>query len=159
MRWRNVGYHVLFIGLLFQGEILDGVLSAIYTRPLCTGEPALQPLSFHSCPNESVTFTCSDSQVSAMKWKVEPDTTRDGDLTYAAYLIMGDPGLLTMNSTDNMLHSTLVHFDRIDEYFANMTSTLTVATSGVRNGTNVTCITLVGNDECNMTATIYVTGW
>ncbi|CAI8026933.1 hypothetical protein GBAR_LOCUS15426 [Geodia barretti] len=38
-----------------------------------------------------------------------------------------------------------------------MTISLTVATSGMRNGTNVTCITLVGNDVCNMTATIYVT--
>ena len=80
------------------------------------------------------------------------------DLTYIPSLMMADPGLLTMNSTDNIFHSTLVHFDRIDKHFANMTSTLTVATSGVRNGTNVTCITLVGTDVCNMTATIYVTG-
>ena len=159
MRQRNIGYHVLFIGLLLQGQILDGVLSAIYTRRLCTGEPALKPLSFHSCPNESAIFTCSDSQVSVIKWEVEPYTTRGGDLTYVASQLMAEPGLLTMNSTDNMLHSTLVHFDRIDENFANMTSTLTVPMSGVRNGTNVTCITLVGNDECDMTATIYVTGW
>ena len=132
-------------------------LSANYTSQLCTGEPALQPLSFHSYPNESATFTCSDSQVSVMKWEVKPYTTRDGDLTYAASVIIADPGLLTMNSTDNVLHSTVV-FDKIDEDFANMTSTLTVATSGVRNGTNVTCVSLVGNDECNMTATIYVSG-
>ena len=78
-----------------------------------------------------------------MKWEVEPYTTRDGDLTYVASQLMADPGLLTMNSTDNMLHSTLVHFDRIDEHFANMTSTLTVATPDVRNGTNVTWLGLM----------------
>ena len=93
-----------------------------------------------------------------MKWEVEPYTTRDGDLSYAFSLLLADTELLTMNSTDNVLHSTIV-FDRIDENFANMTSTLTVATSGVRNETNVTCTTFVSNDECNMTATIYVTGW
>ena len=148
---------VVFIGLLLQGWMLEIALSAnYYTRRLCAGEPALQPLSFHSCPNESATFTCSDSQVSVMKWEVEPHTM--ADLSYVASQLMADPGLLTMNSTDNVLHSTIV-FDRIDENFANMTSTLTVATSGLRNGTNVTCVTLVGNDECNMTATIYVTGW
>ena len=158
MRQRNIRYHFLLIGLLFRGEILDNALSAIYIRRLCTGEPALQPLSFHSCPNESVTFTCSDSQVSVMKWKVEP-RPMGVDLTYVPSQMMGDQGRLTMNSTDNVLLSTLVHFDRIDENFANMTISLTVATSGMRNGTNVTCITLVGNDECKMTATIYDTGW
>ena len=81
MRQRNIRYHFLLIGLLFRGEILDNALSAIYIRRLCTGEPALQPLSFLSCPNESVTFTCSDSQVSVMKWKVEP-RPMGVDLTY-----------------------------------------------------------------------------
>jgi hypothetical protein len=149
---------VLLIGLLLQGWILAIALSANYTRELCTGEPALQPLSFHSCPNESATFTCSDSKVSVMKWTVEPYTTTD-DLSYAALFIMADTELRTMNNTDNRLHSTLI-FDRIDENFANMTSILTVAMSDVRNGTNVTCTTLVGADgQCNMMATIYVTGW
>jgi hypothetical protein len=94
----------LLIGLLLQGWTLEIALSAIYTRRLCTGEPALQPLSFHSCPNESVTFTCSDSKVSLMKWEVEPHTM--ADLAYAASLLMADTELLTMNSTDNILHST-----------------------------------------------------
>ena len=147
---------ITVLGLLLQGWILDIGLTANYARRLCTGEPALQPLSFHSCPNESVTFTCSDSKVSLMKWEVEPHTM--AHLAYAASLLMADTELLTMNSTDNVLHSTVV-FDRIEENFANMTSTLTVATSGVRNGTNVTCTTFVSNDECNVTATIYVTGW
>ena len=93
-----------------------------------------------------------------MKWEVEPYTTRDGALTYVPSLLTADTELLTMNSTNNVLHSTAV-LDKIDENFANMTSTLTMAMSGVRNGTNVTCTTFVRNDECNMTATIYVTGW
>ena len=150
---------LLLIGLLIQGWILEIALSANYTRQICTGEPALQPLSFHSCPNESATFTCSDSKVSFLTWKVEHYTPSDGHLSYAAKLLKADTELLTLNSTDNVFHSTLV-FDQIDENFANMTSTLTVSTSGVRNGTNVTCTTLVGTDgECNMMATIYVTGW
>ena len=150
---------LLLIGLLLQGWILEIALSANYTRQICTGEPALQPLSLHSCPNESATFTCSDSKVSFLTWKVEHYTPSDGHLSYAAKLLKADTELLTLNSTDNVFHSTLV-FDQIDENFANMTSTLTVSTSGVRNGTNVTCTTLVGTDgECNMMATIYVTGW
>ena len=89
---------------------------------------------------------------------MEHYTPSDGDLSYAAKLLMADTELLTLNSTDNVFHSTLV-FDQIDENFANMTSTLTVATSGVRNGTNVTCTTLVGTDACSMIATIHFTGW
>ena len=67
-----------------------------------------------------------------MKWKVEPYTTTDGELSYIASILMNDSELLTLNSTNNVLHSTVV-FDRIDENFANMTSTLKVATPDVRN--------------------------
>ena len=148
---------VLLIGLLLQGWIFEIALSTNYTRQLCTGEPALQPLSFLSCPDESATFTCSDSKVSLMKWEVEPYTTTDVDLSYISSRLIADTELLTINSTDDVLHSTVV-FDRIDDYFANLTSTLTVAMSGVKNGTNVTCTTLVWSDECNMTATIYIAG-
>ena len=104
--------NILFIGLLFQGVTLDNALSAIYTRRLCTREPALQPLSLHSCPNESVTFTCSDTQVSIMKWEVEP-RPMGVELSYIPSQMMADPGRLTMNSTDNVLLSTLVHLMRI----------------------------------------------
>ena len=38
------------------------------------------------------------------------------DLTYVTSILMADTELLTMNSTDHVLHSTVV-FDKIDENF------------------------------------------
>ena len=50
-------------------------------------------------------------------------------------------------------------FSRINEWFADMTTSLTVITSGVRNGTNATCITFEGSSEqCAMNSTIYFAG-
>ena len=33
--------------------------------------PTLQPSSYHACPNDSVTFTCHDSQIYEISWIVE----------------------------------------------------------------------------------------
>ena len=35
------------------------------------GWPTLHPTSVHACPNETLTFTCSDSQVVATLWKLD----------------------------------------------------------------------------------------
>ena len=35
------------------------------------GRPTLHPTSVHACPNETLTFTCSDNQVVATLWKLD----------------------------------------------------------------------------------------
>ena len=148
--------HFLFIGLLLQGEILHIALPAISTNQ-CTGESTLQPLSYHSCPNESVTFTCSGSQLTVMTWEVKPYTNRYAPLSYVPSQLSNDFGSLTMNSSNRIFLSELIYISRINENFANMTTSLTVRNAGVRNGTNVTCTTL-GFERCDLSAIIYFTG-
>ena len=75
---------------------------------------------FHSCPNESVTFTCSGTNVTIIEWKVEPYTNVDGDLSYIPLRLMDDPGPQTRNSTDKTLLSELVYFSRISDRLANI---------------------------------------
>ena len=115
----------------------------------------MQPLSVYSCQNETVAFTCSDSQVTVIEWRVKPYTNTDGDLSYIPSQMANDPGPVTVNSTDMLFLSKLVRFQRINENFANMTTTLTVITAGVRNGTNVTCSSEVGSEVCEVNGTVY----
>ena len=35
------------------------------------GQPTLLPTSVYACPNETVAFTCSDSQILAVQWKLD----------------------------------------------------------------------------------------
>ena len=130
--------------------VSQGILLAI------SGEPVLKPLSLHSCPNESVTFTCRGNNVAVIEWRVEPYTNTDGDLSYIPLGLVEDPGVLTRNSTDNTFLSTLLYFSRISDRLANMTTSLTVKTSGVVNTTNITCGTLRGGEGFSMSATIFL---
>ena len=118
----------------------------------------MKPLSYHSCPNESVTFTCSGNNVTVIKWKVKPYTNTDGDLSYIPLRLVEDSGLPTRNSTDNTLLSALLYFSRISDRLANMTTNLTVKTYGVVNTTNITCSTLRGSVVYTVNATIYFAG-
>ena len=88
---------------------------------------------------------------------MEPYTNVDGDLSYIPLRLMDDPGPQTRNSTDKTLLSELVYFSRISR-LANMTTNLTVVTSGVVNKTNITCITLVGSENSIRSATVYFAG-
>ena len=90
---------------------------------------------------------------------MEPYTNVDGDLSYITLRLMDNPGPQTRNSTDKTLLSELVYFSRISDKLANMTTNLTVVTSGVVNETNITCsITLVGSENSNRSATMYFAG-
>ena len=126
---------------------------------MATGEPVLWPPLIHSCPNESVTFTCSDSNVTIIEWRVEPHHSRDDELSYSVSLIsVNDTGPLTRNCTNNTFCSQLSHFSRLDDRFANMTITLSVRAPSVTNGTNIKCVTFVGNVKNTVNGTIFFSG-
>ena len=106
-----------------------------------------------------MTFTCSDSNVTIIQWRVETHHSRDDELSYKVSLIsVNDTGPLTRNCTDNTLCSQLSHFSRIDDRFANMTITLSVRASSVTNDTNITCATFVGNVRNTVNGTIFFAG-
>ena len=150
---------LLYTQLLYRSCIIQLLAFKGIFYPVIAGEPAaLRPLSIYSCPNdESVTFTCSGNQLSVIEWSVKPyfsDT--DGDLSYIPLRLMNDPGPQIRSSSNNTFldYSELTNFSRIDEAIANMTTSLTVKTSGVRNETNIICI-LVGYERLFLNATIY----
>ena len=130
-----------------------GLDDAANARPMLTpSEPV------YSCENEMTHFTCSDSQVTVLEWKVKPYTDVDDELSYIPSQLDNIPGQVTRNNTYNTLFSNLERISRIDENFANVTISLTVINSGVVNGTNVTCTALEGQKKREASSTIYFSG-
>lgn len=126
----------------------EGILAVTGNRA------ALQPLSFYSCPNESVTFNCTGNNITLMTWDVEPYIGTEVDLSYIP-LRLNETVPQTRNNSDHTLYSRIIHFSRISDILANITTSLTIRTSGVRNGTNITCSTFIGSEKNANNATIY----
>ena len=130
-----------------------GLDDAANARPILTpSEPV------YSCENETTHFTCSDSQVIVLEWKVKPYTDIDDELSYIPSQLDNIPGQVTRNNTYNSLFSNLESFSRIDENFANVTISLTVINSGAVNDANVTCTALEGQKKREASSTIYFSG-
>ena len=104
-------------------------------------QPTLEPPTGHFCPEVNVTYTCHDSLVTAMTWFAEPYFSGNQGIKYA-------PGFTTnktMKKGDYFFSKATnfsVNFET--EKFENVMTTLTVITSGLENGTNITCLTTRG---------------
>ena len=104
-------------------------------------QPTLEPPTGHFCPEVNVTYSCHDSQVMAMAWFAEPYFSGNQGIKYA-------PGFTT-NVTRKRgdyfyTQATSFSVDMEKNMFLSMTTTLTVITSGLENGTNITCLTTRG---------------
>lgn len=157
--WQKCLGCLVFVGLVIQGELLRYLIP--FTLPLSEGILAvaedramLQPLLFYSCPNESATFTCTGNNITHLEWKVEPYTDPDVDLSYIP-LRLNEMEPQTRSNSDHTLYSELINFSRISDRLAIMTTSLQVKTSGMRNETNITCLTLLGSEVFAKDATIY----
>ena len=105
-------------------------------------QPILQPPTFHVCPNEIVTYTCYDRQIEAMDWIAEPYITAFDPIKYTASTAPLDLGSPPINRTNHFYASHL----NITQYnmttrSGDLTTSLTVITDGLENGTNITCQT------------------
>ena len=106
-----------------------------------SGQPTLEPPTGHLCPEFNVTYTCHDSLVTAMIWFAEPYFSGNQGITYAPVSITNE----TMKKGDYFYSKAtdfIVNFET--EKFENVTTTLTIVTSGLENGTNITCQTTRG---------------
>ena len=101
----------------------------------------------YSCPNETVTYTCHDSQVKNIKWVVEPYVTESDPIIFAASQTVSPEGSEPLNRTPVIatLRSVMNTRGNNDSgWMADMTITLTVNTAEVENKTNITCQTQKG---------------
>ena len=98
------------------------------------GQPTLEPGTDYYCPNETVIFTCSDSQIFIIIWEV-PD---ERSIRYVVEqgLYIGQ----TFNRT-NRFSSIITNITDINGSVADVTTKLTVVTYGLENGTSIKCTT------------------
>ena len=124
-----------------------------------SGELTLEPPTGRFCPNVNVTYTCYDSQVDLMRWTAEPYITRTDAIRYSPAYINNET-MIFIEGTDNHFFSSLTNimFNRHDVTVANITTTLRVITSGLDNGTNITCVTYKGIKRSQSSSILYFVG-
>ena len=112
---------------------------------------------YYACPNETVTYTCHDSQVRYITWIVEPYIPRSDPIIVAAfyegsYTINRPPALATFTSLIKTCNN-------VSGCTADINTTLTVNTAEVENKTNITCTTQRGIDFSSNSIYLYIAGW
>ena len=115
------------------------------------------------CPgnNETLVFTCRDSQVFYLSWSVQPNYERFTEKDRITFT----PGSEVMRE-DNRGPFTgkLVGIFNVSNTttgrVADMVSTLTISSRGLLNGTNISCITWQETDdsELDMSITLILAG-
>ena len=121
-------------------EILLSVAGCIGS---VSGKLTLEPPTGFFCPDVNVTYTCHDDQVDLMSWFAKPYFT-ENDILYSPGLIyVNNESVVFIEGTNKNSISSLMtivyNSDNID--VANITTTLTVITRGLGNGTNITYLT------------------
>ena len=119
------------------------------------GQPSLRPLMYYSCPNETVTYTCHDTQVKNIKWVVEPYVPESDPI-----VTVSPEGTEPLNRTPVLAFLTNVMNKRNESgWMADMTTTLTVNTAEVENKTNITCQTQKGIHFLSNSTFLYIAGY
>ena len=102
---------------------------------------------YYSCPNETVTYTCHDSQVKSIKWIVEPYVPESDPIIFSASQTFSPEGREPLSHTPVFatLRSVMNYrWNNVSGWMADMTTTLTVNTAEVENETIITCQTQKG---------------
>ena len=113
---------------------------------------------YYACPNETVTYTCHDSQVRIIQWIVEPYIPRSDPITFVAAFnedsdtINRPPALATLTSLNKTCNN-------VSRCTADINTTLRVNTAEVENKTNITCTTQRRIDFSSNSTYLYIAGW
>ena len=100
-----------------------------------SNKPILESPTTFFCPNVNVTYTCHATNVDLMSWTAYPYFYGNGRVPYG-------PGLtntLRKISDNFYTEATNVNEDLVNEKFVEVATVLTVITSGLQNGTNISC--------------------
>ena len=120
-----------------------------------SGSPTLYPPTHFICPTVmNVTYTCHDSQVDFLSWSAHPYF-----LGNRAYFYAPGGGTEARRITEYFYtEATSVDVDVENRTFVDVTTTLRVVTSGVQNGTNISCITYRGDESRLSSSVLYFAG-
>ena len=117
---------------------------------------------YYSCPNETVRYTCHDSQVKIIKWVVEPYVPESDSIIFTASLTVSTEGNESHYRTPVLGTLTSVMNRRgndVSGWMADMTTTLIVNTAEVENKTNITCQTQKGINFLSNSTFLYIAGY
>ena len=116
---------------------------------------------YYSCPNETVTYTCHDSQVKNIKWIVEPYVPESDPIIFAASQTVSPEGNEPLSRTPVLATLTSVMNKRgnVSVWMADMTTILTVNTAEIENKTNITCQTQKGINFLSNSTFLYIAGY
>ena len=169
---KSIYQQIWCFGFLLEGEFIraEVILLRIHTSrisvSLCSGvfcgQPSLRPLMYYSCPNETVTYTCHDTQLKIIKWVVEPYVPESDPIIFAASQTVSPEGSEPRNRTPVIATLTSVMNKRgnnVSGCMADMTTTLTVNTAEVENKTNITCQTQKGIHFLSNSTFLYIAGY
>ena len=98
-------------------------------------------------------------QASEISWIVEPHIPRMNPIKYtlAAYSVGNEQHFL-INRT-NQFFAGLTNVTNMEEGVADMTTSLTVVTDGLKNGTNITCSMATKDFSiCSSSSLVYIAG-
>ena len=116
------------------------------------GRPTLHPTSVHACPNETLTFTCSDSQVVATLWKLDMYIEENArEITFSFSQPAGSHTVIYMD----MIFANLSEVTNRNGSAADITTTLTVITHGLRNRTNISCFTVTQHNVISKSSSVF----
>ena len=88
-----------------------------------SGQSTLQPAMVHSCPNETVIFTCFGRQAMNMEWIMEPYVLEEDAKSFVAKLAVNN--IFTFTYTD-LISYKLTNLTGYENKTADMTVTLTI---------------------------------
>ena len=119
---------------------------------------------YYSCPNETVTYTCHDSQVKIIKWIVEPYVPESDPIIFAASQTVSPEGTESLSRTPVLATLTSVMNNRgnsVSGWMTDMTTTLAVNTAKMENKTNIIilCQTQKGINFLSNSTFLYIAGY
>ena len=118
-----------------------------------SGQSTLQPAIVHSCPNETVIFTCYGRQAMNMEWIMEPYILEEDAKSFVAALAVNNRNIFTFTYTD-FISSKLTNLTGYENKTADMTVTLTIQPIDEMNEANITCKV----DDLLLFATLFIAG-
>ena len=117
---------------------------------------------YFSCPNETVTYTCHDSQVKHIMWIVEPYVPESDPIIFAASQTVSPEGTEPLSRTPVLATLTSAmnkRWNNVSGWMADMTTILTVNTAKVENKTSITCQTQKGIHFLSNSTFLYIAGY
>ena len=98
-------------------------------------------------------------QASEISWIVEPHIPRMNPIKYTLAEHLVGIGQHLLKNLTNHFFASLTNITNIEGEVADMTTSLTVVTDGLENGTSITCSTLtIDFSICSSSSLVYIAG-